>query len=170
MEKRRTLAAICLFLVCASSLPVKSSAKIGPRINLSYAPAQLKELQAIPSECYGFLAGNFSKPSPAAALVVARNGTSSCDLPPSNAAPTSVSFKVIPLKPIGLNLVRIDQNFGGSSSLRRYLLISVVVRVLPATERQPTSEKDLINRGALPDTFTDDYAAWRLARSFAARM
>ena len=170
MEKRKALTTGLLFLACALSLPSILSAKAAVRIDLRYAPAQLKELQEIPSECYGFLAGNFAKPSPAAALVVAHNGTPGCDLPPSSAAPTAVTFKVISLKPIGLNLVRVDQNFGGSSSLRRYLLVSVVTRSLPAAGGDPASEKDLMNRGSLPDTVTDDYAAWRLARSWAVRL
>jgi hypothetical protein len=39
---------------------------------------------------------------------------------------STISVAIIPLRQRGVNLVRVDQNFGGSSTIRRYAAVSIV--------------------------------------------
>jgi len=160
----RTLAAAILCLAYSAGLEASSPADLpvdSPRdavaISMPYAQDQLGKLNKIAAPCLARLVGNVAGDDAITALALTGSDAMNCTGPSPDPNGRAVA-KVIALRPFGLNLVRIDQNFGGSFTLVRYVIVSVVVHQTP-TASGVVPQLFVVRRALLANGITDDVQA-----------
>jgi hypothetical protein len=122
-------------------------------------------LKRIDYPCLQGIAGDWLKDGPYTAVILVENGRPRCidGKGPDPEAGSTVWGKAIALRRRGVNLIRVNQNFGGSGTLTTYGLVSVVRRRI-ATEREDV----LLVHYVLPPGTIDDRSATALANRIAS--
>jgi hypothetical protein len=133
---------------------------------LNLAPGQIEILRRIDPACAAKLVGNASERGNVSALDLSAGARPLCLLLAAaavqirqgdalrredSAANTVVIARAIGLKQTGVNLLRVDQNFGGARTLIRYAVVSVVL--------DRTTHTILLMRDLLPASVESDAAA-----------
>jgi hypothetical protein len=121
-------------------------------------------LKRIDYSCLQGIAGDWLKSGPYTAVILVENGRPRCidGKGPDPEAGSMVWGKVIALRRPGANLIRVSQNFGGSGTLVRYGLASVVHRRMGSR-----NEDLLLIHYMLPASVTNDRSATALANRIA---
>jgi hypothetical protein len=143
---------------------VDEPAASGRGMHLKYATRQLERLGELPAPCFARLVGNAQSADVVTALALQQSND--CG---GQAAGTTASVRVIPLKPAGMNLVRVEQNFGGSYTLVRYSIVSIVIQPTPS-DSGVNETLILVRRALLPPEDLDQAVAVRKASKLAAAL
>jgi hypothetical protein len=113
---------VSLSFVATSSL-ARSSAQ-PDSVRLALASDQLRVLKTIGARCGRLLGGNAAV-GPAVAGLLLPLEVDTCP-PISDASRETATIAVVPLRARGVNLLRIEQNFGGTLNLVRYVVVTAV--------------------------------------------
>ena len=149
------------------------SSSPAPELLRANVPDQLTQLRNLDPYCFTALTPELSESADGSlasiAAIVRKDGASVCPNETTHGADHRVDAKIFPLRPLGINLVRVHRASGGSmGGMLTYVSVSVVERTVPVDEDTVSHETLLVSRGILPIFRHDDSRARRMAERWVS--